>query len=53
MTLGVRELAQQLGVGRDAAAKAMGHTARSGLISVAAESSRRRPLRWNAPHHSH
>ena len=34
-TLGVRELAQQLGVGRDATARAMGILREQGLISVA------------------
>lgn len=39
-TLVVRELAQQLGVGRDAAAKAMGSLRKAGLISPAQQRAR-------------
>jgi hypothetical protein len=50
VTLGVRELAQQLGVGRDAAAKAKGMLRDHGLISVA--QNRSGGGRFDGTHHT-
>jgi DNA-binding transcriptional MocR family regulator len=50
VTLGVRELAQQLGVGRDAAARAMGMLREHGLISFA--QNRAGAGRFDGTHHT-